>query len=96
MHEKFRRMAWVTLIIVVVLNVCSVVGAIVYCAPIPNFGDPLAQHSCVLSTYMWVFAALNTISDFIVVLLPLPVLFGLRLQRRQKIGLFFLFAIGIL
>lgn len=39
-------------------------------------------------------AAINIATDFIIILLPMPVIKSLQLARRQKLALYVIFAIG--
>jgi hypothetical protein len=60
-----------------------------------SFWDMSVQGRCIPKGFLWFFnAAMNILTDLCVLVLPIPVLSHLRLPRRQKIGVIFIFATG--
>ncbi|KAF9877143.1 hypothetical protein CkaCkLH20_05409 [Colletotrichum karsti] len=79
-----------TWIIVSILTTCIPLSAAwdydpanppVYCHPVPVF---------------WVNAMLHLLTDFMIFMLPLPVISSMSLPRRQKMGLYFVFCLAFL
>lgn len=67
------------------------------CVPVAGFWDTRIKSTC-LPDYeaKWINPISNIITDVIVLLLPLPVFWNLRLRRSQKIMLMFIFCLGFL
>lgn len=95
-YPAFRRVAWGLLIYVAVLNIATFIMAVVVCTPVQKFWDLTLEGTCLPNTYQWSLAVFNVAGDVFVVVLPLPILLTLKVSRRLKMGLFFLFSVGIL
>lgn len=65
------------------------------CYPVAAFWDTSVEGQCLNQLAIWyVMAAVNLITDFVVFSLPLPVIKGLQLPRRQKAMLMGVFCLG--
>jgi len=91
-----RRAARWLLALVVVYNVCAMVVVATACVPLHAFWDlELQQHSyCHVKAVWWVNTYLHVITDFLIYLVPMPIIIQVRFPRRQKVLLFVLFALG--
>lgn len=67
------------------------------CNPIAKLWNPFLEGSCVhaYDLYLW-NTILNVVTDFLVLLVPIPMLRKLQIPKKQKWGLAGLFAIGSL
>lgn len=55
----------------------------------------ITEGSCINQTALYIAtAALGAATDLIILIMPIPMVFGLRMARSQKIGLIFMFALG--
>ncbi|OCK81004.1 hypothetical protein K432DRAFT_296485 [Lepidopterella palustris CBS 459.81] len=73
----------------------GVLGAIFLCQPVEKFWHPKIPGKCMNARAYWLSAAcINIGMDFIVWLLPMPVIGQLRLPPRQKLGLIAVFTVG--
>lgn len=97
-HRTFKWATWATLFVVnaggfalTMLNVfqCSPVGAL-FNYPIPE----TAKCTDIVTIYLS-SAPLNILTDLAILILPMPVLTGMRLPRKQKIILIVTFSFGI-
>ena len=69
--------------------------AIWTCTPISAFWDTNPNARCIDKKFLWFFnAAMNILTDVIILILPMPVLSALKLPSKQKIGLILIFAVG--
>lgn len=68
------------------------------CVPVRAFWEPdLAGAHCINRTFVWFFhASINILTDLIIFIIPIPVISSLKLPRKQKILVMFLFGLGVL
>lgn len=73
------------------------VATIFQCVPIARAWNKYIHGFCVQPTAQWYsFATLNISAEVIMFFLPMPMIKKLQLPRQQKIGLFIIFALGLL
>ena len=67
------------------------------CMPVAFFWDKSIEGRCLDAPPIWYFlAAVNLITDFAILVTPLPVLGSLRLPPRRKLLLMVVFLLGVL
>jgi hypothetical protein len=80
-----------------VYNILVVVMVFTACIPLHAFWDfTVAGAYCHAKSIWWANTYLHVITDFMIYLLPMPVILRLRFPTRQKVLLFVLFAFGFL
>jgi hypothetical protein len=47
-------------------------------------------------SWWYAFAAINTVTDFLIAILPIPAIRHLKLSKRDRIGLICVFGVGAL
>ena len=96
-YDRFRQCTWALIIFVSCTTVVALLLGIFQCTPIAYYWDKDISGTC-LSYHSTVYtaAALVIVSDFIIVLLPVPVIKKLNLTRRRKIGVLIMFGLGSL
>lgn len=83
--------------IIMIAGLAMLFASIFSCQPIHKFWDLTAPGHCInLEAFWFSFSAFNIVTDIAVLILPIPVLVGLQLPKRQKISLIFVFALGSL
>jgi len=93
--KRFRIICWIMLAIVVSYMIASTCAAIFQCTPIPRAWDKTVPGTCISITMNWYAnAGFSIATDVIILLMPMPIIYSLRLQRNQKAGLMFVFALG--
>lgn len=93
----FKKMAWVVGVFVMAWVVCITFLFIFICVPVQKLWYPLLPGRCIDQVATWIANAASTIlTDLIILLMPLPQLWRLRLKKREKIGLTFAFSLGFL
>jgi len=95
---KIYRMILITVLVVYIgATIYMVFGTLLVCVPVHVFWDTENDHRCSQRAAVWfVNAGLQITSDFIIVILPMPLLVRLRIPFRQKICLMMIFALGLL
>jgi len=80
---------------VILYAIASIIATIFQCSPILRVWDHTVPGTCINLTAFWYAnATANIIGDFMILLLPMSVVRGLHLPRRQRYGLMFVFALG--
>ncbi|KAK1469791.1 hypothetical protein CMEL01_01558 [Colletotrichum melonis] len=92
---NYRKACYVVLFFVVCVSLWTVLSSIFFCVPITKNWDRAVTGVCFSQGIAWfVNAALNILTDFAILILPLPILPKIKQSRRQKIGLYLIFALG--
>ncbi|KAF6525274.1 hypothetical protein HZS61_011069 [Fusarium oxysporum f. sp. conglutinans] len=74
------------------------IGVFLFCIPLQSFWDPHAKGRCFLSrpTMWYVSGVVHIVTDFAIIVMPLPIVWKLQLPRSQKIYLTGIFGLGSL
>ncbi|KAH7068725.1 hypothetical protein FB567DRAFT_249000 [Paraphoma chrysanthemicola] len=93
--KRFQIAAWAIMGVVVVYTFWTVFSSIFACRPIRAFWTREEGAICINQFAMWFTnAGINIVTDFALIILPMPVIRNLNLGRRQKIALMSIFAVG--
>ena len=91
--RSIRFWCWASIVLVTLYGLETFILAFAGCIPIHSFWT--GGGKCINMKFIWFFnAALNILTDIIILVLPMPVLSSLRLPTKQKVGLMFVFALG--
>ncbi|KAJ4069729.1 hypothetical protein NW761_003122 [Fusarium oxysporum] len=94
---SYWRSAYLGAIMVVVLwNICQILIFFLQCAPLEAVWNRDLRMKCVTNRLelAYVCAGINILTDLVVAILPLPVIWKLNLRRSQKIALSTVFGLG--
>ena len=92
-----RKVYWVMLVAIATNGLWLILSGIFGCVPPAGFWDHTLSATCLPEKSMWFSnAAVNILTDFALFLSPLLVLRPMRLPKRQKMGLYVVFALGLL
>jgi len=94
--KQFRVFCWALLGFVAVYSTWSVFASIFECMPVAYFWDKTIKGGHCMNQYAVYFtgAAVNIVTDFAIIILPMPVLRRLNLPLKQKRALMLVFALG--
>ena len=93
----FKRMAWAVGAFVMAWVVCVTFLFIFICVPVEKLWYPELPGRCINQVGTWIANAAATIlTDIIILLMPIPQIWGLQLGTREKIGLTTAFFLGFL
>ena len=96
MTRYFQRICIATIIIVVLGTYSFVLATIFQCTPIAKFWDKGIHGHCITNAaFRWSWAAYNLITDLFIVVMPIPVIRRLHMDRAKKAGLVIIFAMGL-
>lgn len=72
-----------------------VFGTIFLCRPIDKNWDPTLQGTCGPTRALWIGSAIPSVTiDLLILMLPLPKIWGLRTSLARKAGLLIVFILG--
>ncbi|KAH7337358.1 hypothetical protein BKA66DRAFT_435411 [Pyrenochaeta sp. MPI-SDFR-AT-0127] len=92
--RRFQIACWLVMAVVVAYTVWTIFGSIFACVPVRAFWTR-EPAKCINQFAMWFTnAAINILTDFAIIILPMPVIRSLNLARRQKQALMGIFAVG--
>ncbi|KAL8689065.1 MAG: hypothetical protein Q9218_005173 [Villophora microphyllina] len=83
----------------VLMLIAFFISAVLACQPLSAFWEPLAAypHHCIdEGNYMLSFGIITIFLDFAILLLPIPLVMGLQLSRKQRIAVLTLFGLGFI
>ncbi|KAF4972287.1 hypothetical protein FSARC_1123 [Fusarium sarcochroum] len=94
----FKMATWSAIVIICGYTIGIFFAGIFACAPIAMSWDvTITEGTCINRPGLYIAtAAVNIISDVILFILPLPMVFKLQMPFKQKIGLMCIFTIGSL
>lgn len=94
----FQCMVWAVVFVVVGSSVAILFATVFPCRPVAGAWDlslsPITKCIDRPAVYQ-ATAVLGAVTDLLVLAVPMPIVVGVRLPRRQKIGLIALFSIGV-
>ncbi|KAI4228432.1 MAG: hypothetical protein L6R36_001623 [Xanthoria steineri] len=101
---QFRRILMASLVFVTALTVACVFVSIFQCIPIHKFWDTLGGElapqlggRCIdVQKYFLIGGSINTITDFALLAMPIPILWRLRTGKPQKLLLTGIFTVGLI
>ncbi|CAG8980596.1 hypothetical protein HYALB_00013746 [Hymenoscyphus albidus] len=94
-QRPFRILCWILLAIVPTYGIASTSASIWQCNPIPRAWDKTIQGSCINITASWFAnAGFSIVTDIIILALPMPLVYSLKLEKPHKVALALVFALG--
>ncbi|KAL9007899.1 MAG: hypothetical protein Q9173_006919 [Seirophora scorigena] len=95
-NRGFHALLWAVGLFVVAFTIANVCTVIFGCKPIAGGFNPFIKAKCIdHDIVILVVASMTTATDFIILLLPLPLVWQLRLPIARRLQLTFIFLLGI-
>lgn len=99
-ERNFRRLTYGIITVCAVSVVALLIASIMQCQPISyswNAWDGQHKGKCThVNAQIWANAGINIFFDLIVLALPLPQIWGLKISWDKKAGVLVMFGLGIL
>lgn len=96
-NDSFRKVLWLTGLLVISWMLFALFSTIFQCKPISKSWLPLEPGTCINIYQWWLGSAISSlIIDFIILLLPVPMLLNLQMQASRKFLIMVVFAFGYL
>lgn len=94
-YDRFRQWTWAIITFVVLSTIASVALTIFQCTPVSRFWDRDLDGKCLnFEAAAYIAAGLTIASDFMTVLLPIPVVRRLSMSWKRKVGVIVMFTLG--
>jgi hypothetical protein len=100
-HKWMRVSIWVMILITAISNVISAITTFTQCDPPEALWNPALRPTAVCwdpsvqSNYNIFASSHNTFVDFVLALMPIRIVWGLKLNLRQRLGVVALLSVGI-
>jgi len=102
LYSKLSQLKWFNICVyalmaVVITYSIGIIFALIFpCQPISaNWDLSITDYKCIDKAAIYLAtAAVNVITDLMILLLPIPMVVRLQMQRSQKIALMVVFAVG--
>jgi hypothetical protein len=94
----FRRAVWTIATVAIAIWLISVLTAVFQCRPIQATWDLSItdRHCTSMQPFTYVQTGIGAATDILLCTLPLPLVWGLQIQKREKFLLSGLFGLGLL
>lgn len=96
--ETFQRVGRAYLAVIIAWTIASVLVTILQCVPVEaSWNKKIVDKKCVdKNTWWYAFAAINTVTDILIVILPIRPILNLKLSKPDRVGLLCVFGLGAL
>ncbi|KAI0828783.1 hypothetical protein F5Y06DRAFT_290905 [Hypoxylon sp. FL0890] len=96
-RNYFFWTSWSVLVVHNLFYISMIILELAACSPFERNWNPLVPGKCINTVGVAVgISAVNLAFDVVIFLLPQKVIWGLQMRTRRKIGISFLFAVGVL
>lgn len=93
--KSFQMQCWAVIGTVLCWTIASIAATIWQCVPVAGAWNSTLGATCIDTSMFWMsYAVVNILTDAIVLALPIPQVFKLKLNIRQKISLCGVFCLG--
>ncbi|KAG0633947.1 hypothetical protein HOY80DRAFT_929386 [Tuber brumale] len=95
--RTYRSLSYISLVLVVGHAISGLTVTTFQCTPVPYLWDKTIKGRCIRTgIFHFVNAGLNVLTNVLICALPMPMLWGAQLPKRQKLGLCIVFSLGAL
>ncbi len=96
-HDYTQKITWVVIGIVGIYNAWALGMYLTMCVPLARMWDPDNNPGhCHPWSVWWALTYLHIATDFMIFLIPIPVVLTMMIPLRQKTGLLIVFSMGLL
>ena len=96
-NRKTRWMIRSLIIILFAYYLASIGAKAAICIPLPKLWDPELHDHCINNNVFFLTdCAVSIVSDFIILILPMPLVWALQMPTRRKVEISTVFAMGFL
>lgn len=91
----FRITTWIVVIFIVGYSIAQTFASIFQCTPIDaNWKISVAYRCANTSLGATIISAFNALTDFIILIMPMPLLYKLQRRLREKVQIMCMFLLG--
>ncbi|KAG0158201.1 hypothetical protein PDIDSM_5714 [Penicillium digitatum] len=93
--SRMRLACWIMISVLGLYGTWTIISAWANCVPLAKFWDPTIPGFCLNKKALWFSnSAIHILTDFFILVYPMPVLKSLQLPQKQKFALMAIFALG--
>jgi len=94
-NKWYNGAIYTTMFLNISANIAICFATLFACTPISKAWDITVVGTCVDRLPIYEFQAIQgVVLDVLIILIPIPMIFGLRLSKAKKFGLIFMFTVG--
>lgn len=94
---KFKQVTSIVGAVVIAWWIAFIMATIFGCRPVQGYWDKTIKPSCLdTETFIIAMAVPNLLTDVVILLLPIPIIWRLQLALSQRFALSFMFLLGSL
>lgn len=95
--QRTRYLIWGAVIVNSILYTLFFLYGMLRCKPIRAAWDPKVDGKCVSHLWVtWFVGVFNVISDFYILILPMPIVLTMKMETMRRIRLVSIFGLGLL
>lgn len=95
--RAMRIPAWFTMGFVVISHTCYIIAQFALCPSFPDSWNPVVGGQCKpINLYYFIMGFTNILVDVVILILPMPFIYSLKLARAKKASLVAVFAVGFM
>ncbi|PWW77416.1 hypothetical protein C7212DRAFT_277295 [Tuber magnatum] len=95
--RTYRSLSYISLVLVICHVISSLMVTTFQCTPVPYLWDKMIKGRCIQTRiFHFVDAGLNILTNVLIYILPVLMLWGIQLPKRQIFGLCVVFSLGAL
>ncbi|KAJ6086231.1 hypothetical protein N7486_010512 [Penicillium sp. IBT 16267x] len=95
-QKRFHVLVWVLLVVVISYNLASMFATVMQCMPVEHQWDPSVPATCIAYFSVVIYSGVTTVvTDFIILGMPIPLIYTLQVSKDKKRGLMVVFSWGL-
>ena len=94
--REYRIAIWAVGIFTLITTLIGIFGATFQCKPVDFWNHFLTRKCIDLAKFYLIRSVFYSLTDFMILILPIPGIWNLRIKTREKVMLIGLFGLGIL
>jgi hypothetical protein len=96
-QKRFRMACWILLGFVTLFGIATTLASVFQCTPIARTWNKSIKGVCVNTTIFWYAnAGFSIVGDLVLLALPMPILYNLKLPLNQRLAVMLVFSLGTL
>ena len=93
--KKFRYVIYAIGAIILANAIENIFGFLFQCIPVKKFWTPMLPGHCInQSLFITLASAFYMVTDFVIYIMPMPVIWHLQMTKRRKLELSIVFLVG--
>lgn len=95
-YHPARWLVYTMLCVVVIYNIWGFVSEMTTCIPLSKLWSDPGYGSCHPMSFTWAVIGLHIVTDFLILFLPIPIFFNVKMSSSKKITVLAVFTVGFM